>query len=397
MLHARAECPSQCSRRTYTNPSHLTMLPIAWITCCFLLGALVGTINKAGRGPFMVLARRAYSTSISPRTIHPQLAPPIGLPTLTGRVDVPTWPSGTGSCAVDAKATHITAQFASYPALYDVYSGRISGWLPIRSDHSALVPLVGGVSVLLAILLYLLCTSSGHHSKQKHAKANPVASIVDDTPKIPQLCTHPSPSRPTVQSGTTDDQVARNIPADFKRIRAELVQLRKAVDALVAHRSKAEETLHKLNATHEELRGLLESINDRSSRDSSSASSSNPWAIPSDHDAFSNSHFSSDSVQVKDTAPRPAALDDDNEYLSTALGLTNWSDIPPRNGYYPTLDLLLPVSRSERGSGQEAWWVPSDELRAWIFPRGAEAGSFAPARDPDGAFRMPDAPEAGVV
>ncbi len=159
----------------------LTMLPIAWITCCFLLGALVGTINKAGTGPFMVLARRAYSTSISPRTIHPQIAPyvpvvspcmrqypsiltvcdcsPIGLPTLTGRVGGPIWTSG--SHAVDAKATHIAVHHASY----DVYSMRPHSWLTTDRASSTLVPIIGGVCVLLAVLVYLVCTSNSSSSK----------------------------------------------------------------------------------------------------------------------------------------------------------------------------------------------------------------------------------------
>lgn len=137
--------------------------------------------------------------------------------------------------------------------------------------------------------------------------------------------------------------MARTTTTDFGRIRAEVVQLRKAVDALVAQTSKADETLRQLNAAHEELRGILESINDRSPRNPPDASSSNPWAIPSDHDAFSNSHFSeSSSTLPKENARsqrNPVALDDDDDsqYLSTALGLTDWSDVPPRNGYYPTV------------------------------------------------------------
>ncbi|KAM5532576.1 hypothetical protein V8D89_013782 [Ganoderma adspersum] len=390
MLPARTALPHNVRTQL-----HLTMLPIAWITCCFLLGALVGTINKAGRGPFLVLARRAYSTSISPRTIRPQLAPPIGLPTLTGRVDIPIWPST--SHAADARITHTSVYPAPYLASYNVYSIGASSWL--AGDNSDVLPVLGGVGVLLGVLAYLVCTLTRRHSK--HARADRAVSTAKDAATISQLCVHPSSAHPAARREAVDDPVARSTTADFGRIRAEVVQLRKAVDALVAHTSKADETLRQLNAAHEELRGILESINDRSPRNPPDASSSNPWAIPSDHDAFSNSHFSESSYTLPKDDKRahriPVALDDDSQYLSTALGLTDWSDVPPRNGYYPTLDLLLSGSRSKRGSRREAWWVPSDELRAWIFPRrGAQVGSCAPTRDPDGSFKMPDPSEAGV-
>ncbi|KAI1796391.1 hypothetical protein LXA43DRAFT_617333 [Ganoderma leucocontextum] len=338
------------------------------------LNAAHGTINKAGKSPFMVLARRAYSTSISTRTIHPQIAPPIGLPTLTSRVDGPIWTSG--SHAVDAKAPLVTA----HPALYDVYSIGVYGWP--TSDYSALVPVVSGVALLLAALVYLLYTSNRRRSKRAPQKQSSqpsqivdrAVSAADVPPNISHFCLHPCSACIAAQRGVVDDQVVRTIPTDFDRICAELVQLRKDVDALVVRISKANETLHELNATHEELRDILESIKDRSpsgSPDGSTTSSWNPWSIPPDHDAFANAHFFTAPSCVEGTVPQrnSTALDDDSKYLSTALGLTDWSDVPPRNGYYPTLDLLL--SRSERGSPQEAWYVPSEELRAWIFPTGA--------------------------
>ena len=175
--------------------------------------------------------------------------------------------------------------------------------------------------------------------------ANRVVSTGNGIQKTSQLCVHPCPACHTAQRGAIDNQVARSAPTDFDRIRAELVELREGVDALVAHIFKADETLHRLNATHEELRGILESINDRPPRASSDTPSSNPWAIPPDHIAFSTAHFNSNTFHVEDMnldrAPQrnPALLDDDadSEYLSTTLGLTDWSDVPPRNGYYPTV------------------------------------------------------------
>ena len=68
-------CPRNTILTNVQIQPHLPMLPVAWIICCFLLGAFVGTISKAAKSPFMVLARRAYSTSISPRTIHHRIAP----------------------------------------------------------------------------------------------------------------------------------------------------------------------------------------------------------------------------------------------------------------------------------------------------------------------------------
>ena len=87
-------------------------------------------------------------------TIHGSRA--VGLPTLTGQVDMPIWPSG--GHAVDMEVTRVTAHPASYLASYDVYSKSVSGWL--TNDNLALVLVIGGLIVLLAALVYLVCISS---------------------------------------------------------------------------------------------------------------------------------------------------------------------------------------------------------------------------------------------
>lgn len=86
---------------------------------------------------------------------------PIGLPTLTGRVDVPIWPST--SHAADARVTHTSVHPAPYLASYNVYSIGASGWL--ASENSDLLPVLGGVGVLLGIIVYLVYTVTRRHSQ----------------------------------------------------------------------------------------------------------------------------------------------------------------------------------------------------------------------------------------
>ncbi len=165
--------------------------------------------------------------------------------------------------------------------------------------------------------------------------ADRAVSIVDDIPKPSQSSVPRCSLRAAAPRAVIANQAVRNIPTNLDRICAELVELRKGADALAIRMSKAHETLRELNATHKKLRDILESIKDRSPRGSLEASLSNHWAIPSDHDAFSTSHFPSDTLPKEQRDP--IALDDDSQYLSTALGLTDWSDIPPRHGYHPTV------------------------------------------------------------
>ncbi|KAI0745380.1 hypothetical protein C8Q76DRAFT_703409 [Earliella scabrosa] len=56
---------------------------------------------------------------------------------------------------------------------------------------------------------------------------------------------------------------------------------------------------------------------------------------------------------------------DDGNYLRDALGLIDWSDIPPRAGYWPTLDDLVAQSDSGRLSG---WYLPDEAFRGWVYP-----------------------------
>ena len=88
---------------------------------------------------------------------------PIGLPTLTDRVDVPIWPGPSTSHAVHARMTHTNAYLAPYLASYKMYSMGASGWLV--GDNSDLLPVIGGVGALLGGIVYVACTLNKRHSK----------------------------------------------------------------------------------------------------------------------------------------------------------------------------------------------------------------------------------------
>ncbi|RDX50032.1 hypothetical protein OH76DRAFT_1402878 [Lentinus brumalis] len=79
--------------------------------------------------------------------------------------------------------------------------------------------------------------------------------------------------------------------------------------------------------------------------------------------------------------PRPAhtserslgGLDDpdDVSYLRDALGLIDWSDIPPHCGYWGPTQLDQDVSSENDGDEarpRKAWYMPDDDLRGWAFP-----------------------------
>ncbi|RPD63782.1 hypothetical protein L227DRAFT_572223 [Lentinus tigrinus ALCF2SS1-6] len=66
----------------------------------------------------------------------------------------------------------------------------------------------------------------------------------------------------------------------------------------------------------------------------------------------------------------PSGLDDldDGTYLRDALGLIDWSDVPPQCGYWPTLDADFQGEDEVRP--YTPWYMADEDLRGWVFPAG---------------------------